>query len=83
MPLTEKEAQTLVSSGQWKDAEIRNKTIRKWAEFAREKYGEPPATSQYLRNAPGLIALALGIAMVIGLFRRRNLSRRTVNSREL
>ena len=72
MPVTEEDAQTLVEPGRWKDAEFRNKTLSEWSAFARAKYGDEPASSRLLRNLPGLVALAAGVAMILGVRRRRN-----------
>ena len=56
----------------WRDAELRNRTLASWTEFARNKYGsvQPPFRTRLLDRLTFLFPLGLAGAMVIYLAKR-------------
>ena len=56
----------------WRDAELRNRTLASWTEFARNKYGslQPPFRTRLLDWLTFLFPLGLAGAMVIYLAKR-------------
>jgi len=56
----------------WRDAELRNRTLASWTEFARNKYGsvQPPFRTRLLDRLTFLFPLGLAGAMVIFLAKR-------------
>ena len=71
MPLSEAEAEALIASGRWQEAEFRNRTLSEWATLARQKYGSEEGSGRLLRNLPALLALAMGTGMFAYLRRRK------------
>ena len=71
MPITEAEAEELATSGQWKDAGFRNRTLGEWTRSAVEKYGGEPTWVRIARHLPACLAFLLGVWAFVHLWRRR------------
>jgi len=70
VPVTEEEALDIARTGLWTDPAFKNKTLKEWSDFAREKYAGPESLARRFRALPAAAALILTLYAAVTIRRR-------------
>jgi ABC-type Fe3+ transport system substrate-binding protein len=75
VPISEAQVLDIAKKGLWADSAYKNKTMKKWSDFARAKYATGETWPHRLRTLPAAMALCMALYAAFSIRRRNRLRR--------